>query len=230
MKKVKFVPSTEEAELCVPEPKPSKNYIPQWYKSIPPSTLDYQNNIVYTVKKCTPFLDGFTSGYIQELWCDLRITKINTEHGNDFVRYDWSGKIRPVENREEPNMLPTFSGYYNTNMHWVTQWEPKTPKGYSTLYSHPSSRIDLPFFTLTGVIDTDKYWNPGPLPFFIKKDFEGIIPAGTPIYQINFIKREKWKSSKEKVNLKEAFSMLQNVKKNFTDGYKKNYWEKKIYE
>jgi hypothetical protein len=48
--------------------------------------------------------------------------------------------------------------------------------------------------------------------------------------QINFIKRDKWKSSKEKVNLKEAFSMLQNVKKNFTDGYKKNYWEKKIYE
>ena len=40
---------------------------------------------------------------------------------------------------------------------------------------HPVHRHDLPFFTLTGFVDTDKLPNRLVLPFFIKDGFELII-------------------------------------------------------
>jgi hypothetical protein len=50
----------------------------------------------------------------------------------------------------------------------------------------------LPFFTLSGVTDTDTWGGSDVLNFALKKDFEGVIPAGTPIVQIIPFRRETW--------------------------------------
>jgi hypothetical protein len=79
-------------------------------------------------------------------------------------------------------------------------------------------------------MDSDKFHGNGNIPFFIKKNFEGIIPAGTPFAQIYPIKREKWKSWVDD-------SVIDSIMKNQIDplrtpnnSYKKKFWQKKVYE
>jgi hypothetical protein len=235
-KNVIFIPATKNSELVVEPPRPAKKYFPEWFRNMPPRRANIDNTaIVKTGKSCIPLLDSFTSGYIQELPCDLTITNEGIDDfGNDILSYFWYGIIQPCSTRKEDeksqNFFPNLEGYYNVEFSWITNWEPKTPKGYSTMYHHPSNRLDLPFHTLTGIIDTDVWSIAGPLPFLIKKGFEGTIPAGTPIYQITFIKRENWVS--KSIEFDENFykKHVQSVRKFFTGGYKKLYWNRKSFE
>ena len=73
-------------------------------------------------------------------------------------------------------------------------WAIETPPGYSLLVTHPVNRYDLPFTTLTGLVDTDLYKND-----FINfparwRDggFNGVLPKGTPVAQCLPVKRELW--------------------------------------
>jgi hypothetical protein len=90
------------------------------------------------------------------------------------------------------------------------------------------NRFDLPFISVNGVVDTDKYNLNVQFPFFIKDNFTGIIEKGTPIVQIIPIKRESWarevKPYDQNANIKlEKF--LSTIKRS----YKNNFWVKKDY-
>ena len=44
-------------------------------------------------------------------------------------------------------------------------WTIEAPAGYSLLFTHPANRFDLPFTTLTGLVDCDRYHDiPDPFP------------------------------------------------------------------
>jgi hypothetical protein len=231
--KVLFIPKDKDTEICIPRPQSSKKYIPEWFKDMPITvpTIDGFGSD-YTAKKCIPFLDSLTSGYTQELPCDVYFD-CNTDEDDPEIIYRWGGEIRPLSTRREntrsSNSMPHFPGYYKTEFHWNTLWEPKTPTGYSTLYFHPANRFDLPFITHSGIIDTDKWPITGPIPFVLKKGFSGLIPAGTPIYQMIFIKREVWNSEASEYNENYVKNTSYSVRKFVADGYKKQIWSKKEY-
>jgi hypothetical protein len=71
-------------------------------------------------------------------------------------------------------------------------WGIQPPKGYGALLTHPINRYDLPFSTTSGYVDFDEYPLPGNVSFHVKDNFEGVIPAGTPLMSIIPIKREAW--------------------------------------
>jgi len=210
-KKVFFMPSSKQAEILNQHPKPSRFYIPKWFKDMPSETENKEGKKFSTGKACMPFLDSFLVGYTQELPADISFTFIGVdpETKRDIYSYEWAGEFRPISTRGEEsgekNVFPKFDGYSNAEFHWNSVWEPKTPKGYSTMYFHPNNRLDLPFHTLTGIIDTDEWSAGGPVPFLLKSGFSGMIPAGTPIYQFVFIKRDNWKYFKEKFNPKRNY-------------------------
>ena len=231
---LKFVPDSKEIELSIPIPKPAKSYYPEWVKEMPNTVLSKAGLNVGTAKQCMPFTDSFTTGYVQELICDVEITNLGkSDMGDDMLSYRWAGNIRPIKSRSEENgslnLLPKFSGYYKSDLQWLSHWEPNTPAGYSTLYSHPFNRPDLPFYTMNGIIDTDRWPLAGPIPFLVKEGFEGVIPAGTPIYQIVFVKRDEWTSTGISYDEKTDKSLTQKVKRHFSCGYKKTFWNKKLY-
>jgi hypothetical protein len=109
------------------------------------------------------------------------------------------------------------------------EWTNKTPKGVSILFTHPSNRFDLPFRCFSGFVDTDKYNLPVHFPFILKKGFEGIIPAGTPVAQLFPIKRTNWKSKVVKWDADESYKANRNFQRTFAASYKKNYWNRKEY-
>lgn len=225
MEKFIFHPKNLEVEECVPAPQPAKNYYPDWMKKMEKSWTAPDGQIRFTATHCAPFTDTFTSGYIQELSSDLNLNFTEIE-GKDAVTYSYDGKYKIISQRKDiegmPNYLPDFYGYYHLEFSWESGWEPRTPDGYSTFYSHPANRLDLPFTTLSGIIDTDQWSVTGPVPFLVKKGFQGIIPKGTPIYQMNFIKREDWQSNISKFD--QGFIDMQLNK---FGGYKKNFWARK---
>lgn len=237
-KTVSFIPRSQIISDVGMFPKPSKTYIPEWYKKMGGSSRNNNGFIQPGPTNCMPFLDSFVSGYTYELLTDVEIVYGGKDRitNRDIVMYQWSNPVTeniepPLITRQEENgvkpSLPKFDGYYDTEFQWYTMWDAKTPQGYSTMYHHPSNRFDLPFHTFTGIIDTDGWNGDGPIPFLIKEGFEGIIPAGTPIIQFTFIKRESWVSEIEEFNIKKRRKEKNLVRRHLINGYKKEHWKKK---
>lgn len=235
-KKIIFVPRDQQSEKFVIPPKPAKNYIPDWYKNMQPFHDNVSNVFPKpsTGKKCIPFLDTFLSGYIQETWCDIAVEKKQIDDNNFEIIYNWGGNVQPISTRSSefstPMLLPKNDKFYPIEFLWQTQWEPKLPPGYSCLYMHPMNRYDLPFYVMNGIIDSDEYPVAGPLPIFIEKDFEGIIPAGTPMYQMIFFERHSWKHVIGNQKTVDTEKILAETRKYFYDGYKKLFWKKKNFD
>jgi hypothetical protein len=116
---------------------------------------------------------------------------------------------------------------------WKLHLTFKLPKGYSMLVTHPFNRYDLPFTTLTGIMDTDSFDTVtnlgGNVPFYLHKNFEGLIPAGTPIMQLVPIKRESWESKVNDFDLHTNIKKTSEFGKNFMNFYKDFHWKKKEY-
>jgi hypothetical protein len=113
---------------------------------------------------------------------------------------------------------------------WHNDFLIKTPKGFSVLFTHPLNRLDLPFFTLSGLVNADKWQNAVQFPFILKLGFEGIIEAGTPICQLNIIKNESWKTKVLKYSAERSYYNSKMFLKTFVGSYKKNFWTKHIYD
>jgi hypothetical protein len=216
-------------------PQPSKQFIPEWYKDskryFPDNKLRFINgNPNLAIKHCIPFLESLTSGYIAVTWCDIMVTK--TEIG---LKIDWrTNDDIPVPLSERPKSvaetLPIPAGHSNQHFAWHNIYQIKLPDGYSLLLTHPFNRFDLPFTTLSGIVDADYGMQQGNVPFFIKEDFEGIIPAGTPMFQVLPFKREGWTSSKnEKLNDLDREHSFNNMKK-ISGFYKDKFWNRKKYD
>jgi hypothetical protein len=204
-------------DVSIPHPTPASKNIPEWYRT----SKSFVNGLE-TLKKCVPLLDSMTTGYTLTLASDIMFSrgKFQDISSHGFVQAHEDGQI---ENLKIP------AEYEKTVYKWINSFILKTPKGYSTLFVHPINRIDLPFYSLSGLVDTDKYPLEVNFPFLIKKDFVGIIPAGTPIAQAIPIKREDWASSVEDSKAYEppAFThTMHNPPFNF---YKRNFWIRKKY-
>lgn len=228
MKIIKAAKHFEFYEL----PKPAKLYIPDWYKKIP----SYFNGTKFqwrnfsdnkTLKHCLPFIDAFQTGYIVELQQDINV-EVDIITGEPQIF--WGADPHPIVYREKKyESVPAPAGHSPEEFTWVFRYSLKLPKGYSMLMAHPLNRFDLPFTTLSGIHDTDGGLHQGKVPFFIKSDFEGVIPAGTPIIQLIPIKRQSWimKESKKlkQIGRESEWRNLSSVK----GDYKKKRWVRKDY-
>jgi hypothetical protein len=232
---IKFKPFTFVSEVSEHKPIPTVKKFPEWYKKMPifsknDKKFKFLSNgsTNLTIKGCNPFLDSLSSGYFILLENDVMVLIDESKNqsfswrsgGNDFIlRHD---ELQITKTLAPPGFNPTPFKFSN-------QWLTKTPPGYSALFVHPLNRTELPFYTLSGIVDTDAYTLPVQFPFFIKSDFEGIIPAGTPIAQIIPIKREPWNSKIEK--FEESFVVEKGSKFNsiIYKPYKNLFWKRKEY-
>lgn len=220
---IKFIAKDRDTEACVPSPVRSANAVPEWFKNTPLAAEGEG-----TSKACPPFVDAFTTGYIQKLWCDVEFA----DNGRT-VYFD--SKYAPVTiKKNNPQHVPIFDGFESVELQWNTHWEPVTPEGYSALYVHPLNQYNLPFMTFSGIIDTDKFSLTGPLRFLLKSGFNGVIKSGTPLYQIIPLKRDKWNSQSNEYDyeiLKDQNNKLHNYKfEHKHNAYKRLFWQKKEYK
>jgi len=210
---------------------PAKKHIPDWYKKISKwkdgEIFSLEKSFQHTVKQCMPFLESFTIGYMITLPYDLYVKNNN---GLPFLTWV-AGVTDPPKWRAEVsdiNIIPL--GHAPIEYIWDCCVSYKVSKGYSILFTHPLNRHDLPFTTLTSVIDGGFTVSPhGNVPFYIKEGFEGIIPQGTPIAQLIPFRQESWKAEVSKGLVVEGEQNSKKTSSVIFGWYKKNYWVKKQY-
>lgn len=218
-------------------PVPAKNKIPQWFLDASKYKTDESGNVVFahkekmpSYKSCPAMLDSFISGYMLLTPCDIYFEKINDE----INIHTEVGFTQFCGKRGKEIGFPTPPGYETTHFYWYTNWMPQVPKGYGCLYIHPLNRFDLPFLTISGFVDSEEFSVPGNSPFFIKKDFEGIIPAGTPYLQVIPYKIEDWNMSVKQYSYKDIVEDKKNMQEKFIEdvgtNYKTKFWRKKKYD
>lgn len=219
--------------------KPASTNLPDWYKSMPNHIFgDTKNGLSkfnpeapnVTMKGCAPFLDALTTGYIFELFCDVEIRR--NETGN-LIRWRIPEEVVTMHDKDQfPGFPKSNESEWNDVFKWHNYFNIKTPKGYSCLFTHPFNRLDLPFRTLTGVVDTDSYPNAVQFPFQVNELNEDfiVIKKGTPLCQIIPFKRTDWTSEYLPFDAKIADKSRFDLFSTIVRSYKTQWWNKKTYQ
>ena len=205
---------------------PAKTTMPQWYKNDKRLPNDLKSFEGKNIKHCVPFLDALTVGYSMVTPYDLYVTQRET---GPWIAWGigTEGAVKTRENSSAPT-LPIPVGHSNTPFVWHIKGALQIPKGYSALFTHPLNQHDLPFTTLSGVVD-DILMPDGNIPFFLKEGFEGLISQGTPVLQIIPFKRENWDSQISKGLFAQGQINTKRYLSTFKGGYKMTGWKQKRY-
>jgi hypothetical protein len=217
-------------------PVPAYKFLPEWYKNTEPyingaKKPSAEAKTQATIKRCVPVLDSLSLGYFILSPCDVYVSK---RDGLPYYQWSWS-PLQP---------LITFHSITQALEHpyrnkdyaipkWTNPWLVKTPKGYSCIFTTPFHR-DSPFQIFTGVVDTDAYDQAVNFPFGLKDpEFEGLIPAGTPIAQVIPFKRTSWKS--EYIETTPEVTARVNrgtteLNSRWYDVYRNRWWSKKEFK
>lgn len=213
---------SEDITIDYLTPIPSAREMPEWYKATPP--VDKEEHDL-TIKKCVPVLDAFNLGYVfrtsVDIHYDEKLDRFTDNGVSSSVTMHPDFQIKDLDIDPALNRHP---------YKWVNKFFLKTPKGYSTLFVHPLNRTDLPFQSISAIVDTDDFPLSVQFPFFMKKGFSGVIPAGTPIIQAIPVKRDDWRMNipeqSESYYAKELWSWFNPP----MAMYKRKYWKRKMYK
>lgn len=183
-------------EKILPRPIPAVQGLPDWFKRMPAKAFDPTMGAeTETLKRCPPFIDAMTYGFLIPLATDINVRDgeftwdflvegFNSEFSHSPIAFHDPSQATGAPSFDADRFIIKFNNFWNI----------EAPPGYSLLFTHPVNRTDLPFTTLTGLVDCDAFHD-SPLSFPARWDdaaFEGVLPKGTPIAQCLPVKRESW--------------------------------------
>jgi hypothetical protein len=183
---ISIVDGLESVEECLP--RPSKHFIPKWFKDIP-------NNIEDTVKICPSFPDYFSQGYIIPMWCD---SKIQSKDG--FWSWETSDKRFEWTSHDNHQLLDhTDANFNGVPGNFVfkpnSPWRIITPPGWSVLQLPLFYHFNKEWSVLPGIIDTDIYHETNQQVLYHGNGEPVLIKRGDPFaLYIPFKRSEKLKS------------------------------------
>lgn len=229
MKIIRFV-SNKKAHHGVGQPIPAKKYLPEWFKNAESFyEAEGYDGPQPGLKECKPYMDMMITGYYLVFPCDVHVSK--TADGG--LSFDWETESNGVLIAERPKemgaTMPRPYGFAPNHLVFSGMWGWKTPKGWSTIVTHPLNQVELPFYTVSAIMDTDEFWGAGNIPFFIREDFEGTIKKGTPFAHIIPIKRESWAMINNDQGLVESLEKHASIVRKPERAYKKTMWHRKEY-
>lgn len=180
-----------------PPPTPAAAGVPDWLKAMPQQAFSaIAGGEDDTVKRCPPFIDAMTTGFLMPLICDVRVENGEFSWDMDLppgvevsfprapIGFHDAGQVAGTPLFEDDRFLIKFHNL----------WTIEAPEGYALLFTHPVNRFDLPFTTLTGLVDCDRFgdaWIHFPA-HWRDEGFSGVLPKGTPVAQVVPVKRERW--------------------------------------
>lgn len=240
MSQIKFYPFDKTTQVFAPKPIPASKMVPEWYKKQSSAGSDEMTTskgfTSSTIKRCMPFFDLMTSGYLILTPCDIYLDATNP----DKLKYtvpdgmqEATKNLFSEHNREQYAELPYDREYYHKDLLRINPfWAVSTPAGYSSIFFNPYYKDTLPIDAVSAIIDTDKYISNGHLSFFVRSGFSGVIKQGTPLIQVVPFKRENWKMQIVDADLseKEVDRQFIQIRSTFINGYKNKMRSKKEYK
>lgn len=213
------------------KPIPAMQMIPNWWKNIPvytdgESSLDLRPRANITVKKCSPSIDALGAGYIVTLWSDVIV---NQTKDGPFLKWGTVEPVFDVWNKQQSIGYEVPEGFSDLFFKYLHGWTIKTPKGWSCLITHPIAYQNLPFRSINGIVDTDNFDGEINTPVIFKNNFEGLIKAGTPMFQVIPIKRSSWQSNFELKKINKHYFDVEKIASKALGFYSNIVKEKKQY-
>jgi hypothetical protein len=228
--KIEFIHYDSYKEPVAAAPRPSKYFIPKEFKKLENFLQGDLEKI--TVKKCIPFLDAYTFGYIIPFDQDYLIKPGKTKEDFEVIPAERLGK--GFDSHSNAQLPPEWKGMVGHRAgKFRNQWIIKTAPGYSCLFVHPLNHLlEDRFKILAGVVDTDTYLSIINFPFTLTtKTEQFLLKKGDPMVQVIPFKREAWKMWKGFKNLKGKNIMIENnLWSHWYDKYKNLFWRKKSFK
>jgi len=220
--------------LDITPPQPAKKLMPQWFKSMPRENEDDD-----TVKKCIPFIDAMTAGYIITTHIDIILNQ--TPDGKLHLKYlgDYHKKLidkwPPIETHPE-RQVPNSPLTSSTVLKYMNPWRISTPKNYSLIFTQLMNRYESKLIPISGLVDTDMYKNVVNIPFIHLDVYPGgpeiHIPVGTPVCQIIPVKRDEW-AAQTRINdggdIKETVKQRTEMTADRAEWYRRKIHQKKSF-
>lgn len=232
-KKIKFISEYKE---YIPSPQPALLSIPKEYKEM--RTFYDESASSKTVKKCIPFLDALTCGYVIPFPIDYSYRYDEEETKavfeiNQNIRYPETDifKIHSHANEQVPKNVRYNRRTVEAIFKFHNPWIIKTPPGYSCIFTQPFNR-NYPFKIIDGIVDTDTYDLNINFPFYWSNvhNEKVILEKGSPMALVIPFKRDSWKMECIQESKKETEKTGLKYLKTFgkiKDNYKKLFWKKK---
>jgi len=218
---IEFLCSRHMQGQPYPEPFPASKGIPERFKRLP-AELTVNGKQEDTVKKCPPFVDAMSSGYLIPIIADVecRMTAAGVECKSTLPIVDFHDARQLTGVPPQPLTIIKIS----------SPWIIKTPPGYSCLFTQPLNRFDIPFQALSGVVETDTYYfeTNFPMVCLLQPGQTYTLQRGTPIVQVIPFKRDPWTSE---CGVADETTRNKWMETGPREGrYKAHYWERKQYE
>ena len=179
----------------LPRPVAARAALPEWLRRMPATApSETHGHDVRTVKQCPPFVDAMMHGFVIPLPCEVTVT-------DGQLSWDWPlPKLVTKEHTRSPISFHAPAQLAGSPLHNASCvavkfhcfWTIELEAGWSLFATHPVNRADLPFRTLTGIVDSDSFHDVGIFfpALWVDPGFAGTLPAGTPVAQCFPVRRE----------------------------------------
>ena len=217
----------------IPAPYSSLKSIPEEYKKMSLHDSNHSTNSS-TVKKCIPFLDALTAGYIipfpVDINCYYKENSMNFELGYLPDNYMHHFKVTSHIESQISKPLRHNKRTVEAVFKFMNPWHIKTPPGYSCIFTQPFNR-NLPFKIIDGIVDTDDYPFTINLPFYWTTDSSErvLLEKNSPMVLVIPFKRESWKMTVDNRSEKSSVKTSFKWGTKFENVYKNLVWKKKKY-
>lgn len=185
---IRFACMPEDEGVIAP-PVPAKSYLPDWFRKLPASdpAKITANDGGLTVKRCLPFLDAMTTGWIIPLAATVRF---EVSDGGRKVQAGWDFD-REMVSFHGPHQVQGNPMGDRPACKFHNHWTISTPPGWSCLFVDPLNRPNGLFQIVSGIVDTDSYRAPIHFPFFMTApDGLHVLEKGSPIAQVIPFRRD----------------------------------------
>jgi hypothetical protein len=215
-------------------PKPSKEFIPQWFKDMPYGRMEPGSKHVYeekTAKMCPALPETFSQGYVVPMWVDT-IIKFD-ESTNSWIWRTANHNTFKLDIHPPEQLLNHVSEgvtYQGSTTSFIFKamcpWRLITPPGYSTLQLPLFYHFKKEFSVLPGVIRTDIHHELNQQVLYHGGGKEVFIRRGEPFVQYIPYKRLQTDLLVSDMTVEEGNLFKTNDLDSFTS-FDRNYLRKK---
>jgi Family of unknown function (DUF6065) len=186
--RLKFLCDPADKDV-IAAPIPAKSVLPDWFRKLPAvdETKHGMNDTGLTIKRCMPFLDAMTTGWIIPLAATVRMEI--RDNGAEMAA-GWEFDRVMVSNHGMHQVKGNPWGHRPPRK-FHNYWTIVTPPGWSCLFINPMNRPNGLFEIVAGIVDTDSYPTLINFPFFATgPDGLHVIEKGTPLVQVIPFRRD----------------------------------------
>lgn len=227
---------TPELKGKIPEPYPSRHFMPDWYKKLEmyffKDEEDENGNILRwpTIKRCPPVLDALSVGWIIPLAADIQFTIRDNGAGVSWICGD-SMEAEWICQHHSMDQTKGHPHHPKVPLKIINHWVIETKPGWSCLFVPPLNRVENNIELISGIVDTDKYYEYVNFPGHLLVD-DGYfrMDQGYPLMQVIPFKRGFKKEAKVKALSNKDIKLMgdtRETKNKHPSLYRDHRWVKK---